>query len=389
MSRILTLVSDSDVPVANKRFLHSSLSALSQTPTLPKKIHTRVGPCLLLLDAVPDGPFVLVETEEFRRMEQSQSELEKRSSEMVRHEKELETRINDLQHELEEEKKTGNTEDKKQIELKEARKEKVKTERENIQLIRIVEELKEEKKKAEREKFAAGIRQALAKEQIGQAEVEKAKLADEVKRTREDLGNARRVNEKIEREKRELIEKIARMRRLIRTEWKGTESLLTLDRTAHALSPTTLPQLNKISVGSTDFRTAFTFPIDEGEWELIIRPIETVIGFLEHPLPEKATQHSCGSWGGGIGGHFFLWTGGMWQGGTFKPAGTNKKCQSNGQIIAIRVNMTMREARLVVDEKEQPGIFTNIPSPICLGITTGFVGDKRSVEVLWLKKLRD
>ncbi|KAK2949199.1 hypothetical protein BLNAU_15925 [Blattamonas nauphoetae] len=93
MSRILTLVSDSEVAVANKRLLHSSLSVLSQTPTLPKKIHTRAGQCHFLLDSVPDGPFMLLGTEEFRRMEQSLSELNKRSSEMTKHEKELEVRI--------------------------------------------------------------------------------------------------------------------------------------------------------------------------------------------------------------------------------------------------------------------------------------------------------
>ncbi|KAK2941882.1 hypothetical protein BLNAU_23222 [Blattamonas nauphoetae] len=35
MLRILTLLSDSEVVVANKRLLHSTLSALSQTPNLP------------------------------------------------------------------------------------------------------------------------------------------------------------------------------------------------------------------------------------------------------------------------------------------------------------------------------------------------------------------
>ncbi|KAK2949383.1 hypothetical protein BLNAU_15679 [Blattamonas nauphoetae] len=74
----------------------------------------------------------------------------------------------------------------------------------------------------------------------------------------------------------------------------------------------------------------------------------------------------------------------MWQRGEFKPAGTNKKCNQVGQRAAIRVNMSTREARLFVDDEEQPGIFPDIPSPLCLGISTH---DPHShIEVLHLAR---
>ncbi|KAK2962061.1 putative serine/threonine protein kinase [Blattamonas nauphoetae] len=172
----------------------------------------------------------------------------------------------------------------------------------------------------------------------------------------------------------------------------GMESLPIYDETAHSLTPTTLTQIVKLEPGE-NWRTAFTLPIEEGEWELKIKVRENtfdhmMIGFIEHPLPEDATQNQCGAYVGGMGGDFLLWSGAMWKGGEFKPAGTNRKCDQIGQIAAIRVNMSTREARLFVDEIEQPGIFTNIPSPLHLGLSTGFCAEHTSVEVMWLKQLR-
>ncbi|KAK2942421.1 hypothetical protein BLNAU_22654 [Blattamonas nauphoetae] len=176
--------------------------------------------------------------------------------------------------------------------------------------------------------------------------------------------------------------------------WVGTESLQTLDTTAHTLTPTTLTQFI-VTPKDNPWRTAFTRPIDEGEWELKIRASEStfsnvMLGFVEHPLPENATQNQCGYLGNGSGGDFILWNGSMWRSGKeFKPAGTNKSCTQIGQTTAIRVNMRTREARLFVDDEEQPGIFTDIPSPLCLGITTGSLNEKHTVEVLWLKRQRN
>ncbi|KAK2949384.1 putative Carbon catabolite-derepressing protein kinase [Blattamonas nauphoetae] len=170
-------------------------------------------------------------------------------------------------------------------------------------------------------------------------------------------------------EKRKMAEQMERMRMMLRTTWLGTESLKTLDRTAHQINDGTLTQFVKLDK-TLPWRTAFTLPIDEGEWELKISGQDEILGFLRHPLPENATQSQCGSYHGGIGGDFLLYNGGMWQGGENKQAGTNKKCNRVGQTATIRVNMSTREARLFVDDSEQPGIFPNIPSPLCLGITT-------------------
>ncbi|KAK2939847.1 putative Protein kinase domain containing protein [Blattamonas nauphoetae] len=171
--------------------------------------------------------------------------------------------------------------------------------------------------------------------------------------------------------------------------WVGTKSLQTLDRTVHSLTPTTLTQLFRFE---RQCRTAFTRPIDMGEWELKIKAskntfVNMSLGFVRYPLPENATQRSCGGWVDGIGGDFILWNGAMLKSGKFKPPGTNKKWERGGQTAAIRVNMWTREARLFVDDEEQPGIFTDIPSPLCLAITTG--GRIKSVEVLWLKRRRE
>ncbi|KAK2949789.1 hypothetical protein BLNAU_15271 [Blattamonas nauphoetae] len=141
------------------------------------------------------------------------------------------------------------------------------------------------------------------------------------------------------------------------------------------------------------FRTAFTAPLTEGEWELKIRGTSSLfanllLGYLKHPLRPNATQKSCGSWADGSGGGFVLKTGQMWKGGEFKPAGTNKKCLRNGQTAAIQVNMSRRRARLFVDDEAQPGVFTDLPSPLCLALTTAVTGTVAfTVDVLWLKRI--
>ncbi|KAK2959781.1 hypothetical protein BLNAU_5270 [Blattamonas nauphoetae] len=114
--------------------------------------------------------------------------------------------------------------------------------------------------------------------------------------------------------------------------------------------------------------------------------MHVLIGFLRHPLPENATQWSCGCYVNGIGGHFCLLNGAMRHAGKeIKPAGTNKTCTKCGQTAAIRVNMRTKEAKLLIDGEEQPGIFTNIPSPLCLGVTTH--DQNQSVEIVWRKPI--
>ncbi|KAK2957886.1 putative CBL-interacting protein kinase 3 [Blattamonas nauphoetae] len=249
--------------------------------------------------------------------------------------------------------------------------------------------MKEEKRKAEektrkvdKEKRTIEAKLKKAEEQNELAKSEKEKMSDEMRRTKEEI-------ERSKSEKREMAEKLEEVKQQLvdLPIWVGTESLLTLDRTAHALTPTTLTQII-VPPEDQPFRTAFTRPIYEGEWELKIRASENnfvnvMLGFLTHPLPADATKYLCGYLGNGIGGDFILDDGGMWKDKKeFKPAGTNKKCNRIGQTAAIRVNMMTREARLFVDDEEQPGIFTDIPSPLCLGISTGFTVENLSVEVI-------
>ncbi|KAK2948663.1 hypothetical protein BLNAU_16404 [Blattamonas nauphoetae] len=217
---------------------------------------------------------------------------------------------------------------------------------------------------------------------IAVAEAEKRMLQREKEKLSNELV-------KSDREKNELFEKMELMRMMLRTEWNGTASLHTVDGTAHSLTPTTLTQI--VQLETKCWRTAFTFPIDEGEWEFKISRSEqtglnVMLGFLKHPLPEDATLRQCGAYFSGIGGDFLLYNGGMWKGGEFKSEGTNKKWERVGQTAAIRVNMSTREARLFVDDSEQPGIFPDIPSPLCLGITTH--DQNKPIPVLWLKRQR-
>ncbi|KAK2942419.1 putative serine/threonine protein kinase [Blattamonas nauphoetae] len=258
--------------------------------------------------------------------------------------------------------------------------------------------IKEEKRKAEvrtrkaeREKLAAETRMKKAEEAKEQAERENEKLSDEVKKLQKELEEARGASEKTDETLKAQNDTLKQQLADVPI-WVGTDSLQTLDTTAHSLTPTTLTQIVKLEPGP-NWKTAFTHPIDEGEWELKITIANNdgnvMPGFVGHPLPKSATQKQCGSNPGAIGGHFNLWKGSMWKGGEFKPAGTNKTCDRIGQTAAIRVNMRTREARLFVDDEEQPGIFTDIPSPLCLGITTGFTVENLSVEVLWLKRRRN
>ncbi|KAK2945211.1 hypothetical protein BLNAU_19851 [Blattamonas nauphoetae] len=54
-----------DIRIINRRILHSSLSTLAQSPTLPKKIRVGVTQCLTSLDSIEDDHFVLVGADEF------------------------------------------------------------------------------------------------------------------------------------------------------------------------------------------------------------------------------------------------------------------------------------------------------------------------------------
>ncbi|KAK2961035.1 putative Carbon catabolite-derepressing protein kinase [Blattamonas nauphoetae] len=311
-SRILNECLKHDISVVNRRMLHSSLSTLSKTPSLPKMIRVEIGQCLVFLDSFEDGPFVLVDADELHSMEDASQSTQTAS------------KLNDAKQ--------------------------------------------------------------MAEERLKKAEKEKEKLSDEMKKIVKELEETREEKEKSEREKREMTEKIERMRMMLRTEWKGTESLQTVDRTAHRLTPTTLTQIIKLDEGN-DWRTAFTFPIDEGEWELKIRgndPLWNVtLGFLKHPLPDNATHADCSAYDGGIGGDFLLYSGEMWKTGIeIKPTGTNTRDTQVGQTAAIRVNMRKREARLFVDDEEQPKIFTGIPSPLCLAISTH--NQNQPIEVLHL-----
>ncbi|KAK2940634.1 hypothetical protein BLNAU_24456 [Blattamonas nauphoetae] len=94
LQRMMTILDecfDCHTPIANKRLLHSSLSQLSQLPSLDPKIKKGVGYCFVALDSVDEGPFVLVWKEEvesneaavssFSNLQQKHDEIQAKLSE--------------------------------------------------------------------------------------------------------------------------------------------------------------------------------------------------------------------------------------------------------------------------------------------------------------------
>ncbi|KAK2944383.1 putative Dynein axonemal heavy chain 6 [Blattamonas nauphoetae] len=351
--------------------------------------------------------------EEKKKAEEERTKAEADRAQMEEEKKKAEeerTKAEADRAQMEEEKKKAEEErTKAEADRAQMEEEKKKAEEERTKAEADRAQMEEEKKKAEEERTKAEADRAQMEEEKKKAEetnhralkeVRSAKLRTEkeniqLMRISEDGRLALEADRKMMDEwknahQSEIDELTKRLAHL--PIWLGTKSLLTFNKNAHRLTPTTLTQIITFVPGK-NWRTTFTFPMDEGEWELKIKiSHETprlMLGFLKHPLRKDATQHQCGLYATGIGGDFTLWDGGMWKGGEFKPAGTNKMCDRAGQTAAIRVNMSTREARLFVDDEEQSGIFPRIPSPLCLGITTGFLIENLSVEVLWLKRLRD
>ncbi|KAK2962986.1 hypothetical protein BLNAU_2009 [Blattamonas nauphoetae] len=446
--QILNTCMRKHISLINRRLLQSSLSTLAKSPTLPTEIRVGVEQCLVPLNSLEEGPFVLLSTDEFKSMEddaqqnlattstqkdeinqlnhtiatlqqqhktheemlmkerEEKKELldqlerakeREQASEIAR--REAEARIEQLL--IENKNLANNLTDSRDREKKaEEREMKANEDRRAADISR--KQMEEEKKivetdraQMEKEKRQAEEKTRTTEERLKKAEEqarrEKERLSDEVKKTQNELGEVRAGKQKSESEKRTLTSQNDKLKlQLVDLPiWIGTGSLQTVDRTAHRLTPTTLTQI--IELETRCWRTAFTFPISDGEWELKIIASHTtflnvMLGFLKHPLPANANQSHSGINAGGIGGDFNLYFGRMWKGVEFKPDGTNKKCNRVGQTAAIRVNMSTRQARLVVDDEEQPGIFTDIPSPLCLGITTH--DQNTQIEVQWFKRLR-
>ncbi|KAK2944303.1 putative Protein kinase domain containing protein [Blattamonas nauphoetae] len=194
----------------------------------------------------------------------------------------------------------------------------------------------------------------------------------------------------IEVENRQMKEKADQLAIRPTNPWKGTESIRVFDKTIHRRTAAFLIQEKKLDVGQS--ATAFTIPISAGMAELCIKSTGqgfqwTKLGFLRYPLPENAVRATCASHLDGSGGQFNLFNGSMWRKGKMvAPERTNKPCTEIEQTAAIRVNMSRREARLFVDDEEQPGKFTEIPAHLCLAITTGFTKEDQTVKVMWFKQ---
>ncbi|KAK2947311.1 hypothetical protein BLNAU_17787 [Blattamonas nauphoetae] len=103
LQRMMTILDecfDSHTQIPNKRVLHSSLSQLSQSPSLDPKIKRGVGQCLLSLDIVVEGEFIVVPKEDFESMEAAVSSF----SNLKQEHDELQTKL------VESERKSGQLE---------------------------------------------------------------------------------------------------------------------------------------------------------------------------------------------------------------------------------------------------------------------------------------
>ncbi|KAK2948568.1 hypothetical protein BLNAU_16467 [Blattamonas nauphoetae] len=72
LQRMMTILDecfDCHTPIANKRLLHSSLSQLSQSPSLSPSIKRDVEKCFASLKFVEEGPFAIVEASQLDLME--------------------------------------------------------------------------------------------------------------------------------------------------------------------------------------------------------------------------------------------------------------------------------------------------------------------------------
>ncbi|KAK2946581.1 putative Carbon catabolite-derepressing protein kinase [Blattamonas nauphoetae] len=168
--------------------------------------------------------------------------------------------------------------------------------------------------------------------------------------------------------------------------WMVTDALLEYDSNSHTLSGACLVQIG----GLGEWRTAFSFPITDGVWELCVNltdsTLPVTLGYIEQPRPANAFLCQAGSFIGEHGGDFVLWNGSRWKGGSFLQGVPNDIPQP-GQMVAIRVNMIHRVAHLLIDNKEQPGMFINLPCPLSLAISTGFTREGEKVEIAWMKRV--
>ncbi|KAK2958714.1 hypothetical protein BLNAU_6217 [Blattamonas nauphoetae] len=85
LQRMMTILDecfDSQTPIANKRLLHSSLSQLSQSPSLPPTIQRDMEKCFASLKFVEEGQFVLVEKDTLDSLEMKEHTIEEQKQQL-------------------------------------------------------------------------------------------------------------------------------------------------------------------------------------------------------------------------------------------------------------------------------------------------------------------
>ncbi|KAK2945185.1 hypothetical protein BLNAU_19874 [Blattamonas nauphoetae] len=109
VDEILKQTCDENIPIMNKHLLHSSLSSLAQNASLAKNVRMRVTHCLVSLESVVEGPFVMMEREEIQAMVREMEELRFENGELKRQNEEQTSTIHAIRRQKEEEHSSQHT----------------------------------------------------------------------------------------------------------------------------------------------------------------------------------------------------------------------------------------------------------------------------------------
>ncbi|KAK2953965.1 hypothetical protein BLNAU_11067 [Blattamonas nauphoetae] len=88
LQRMMTILDecfDSHTQIANKRLLHSSLSQLSQSPSLDPKIKKALGHCFVSLDSLDEGQLVVVPKHQLESMESKDRAIADQQKKLAQH----------------------------------------------------------------------------------------------------------------------------------------------------------------------------------------------------------------------------------------------------------------------------------------------------------------
>ncbi|KAK2959063.1 hypothetical protein BLNAU_5858 [Blattamonas nauphoetae] len=306
---------ESHIPIPNKRLLHSSLSQLSNSPSLDPKIKKNVGFCFVLLESVDEGPFAVVETSQLDLIESKDRTIAELKDQLVH-----QTQLEREKAEWMEERKTH---------------------------LSLIQSLQKEKEQIQREN------EKLQQEQ----EQLRSDMAVKTRKLDENERNLTRAQQTIHQTKTE----VTRDEEL----FVSSNPIVTFSRDIIRVSGSTVTNI------SGNWAGCFTKTVSKGIHRLSIKQEAWVmIGVCdaaEYPKyltsavynsPKAAMMHSDGT----------LYTAG-------KPLIQNTQPQK-GQEWSAEADLEKRTLHFFLDGVQQPHHFINIPVPLVFAINAYFEDDQ-------------